>query len=64
MHNRLVAMSEETLASATPQEREWWTARKNLCPVNLRVLDGIDLAELNVEKIQDGKKVGPQYVDP
>ncbi|KAK6958453.1 hypothetical protein Daesc_001254 [Daldinia eschscholtzii] len=69
VHNRIEDYSPEQIEKELPVEQRQW-ARDHLdwSPVNLRVIDGVDLGALNVTRVNGSERSGPPkpggYVDP
>ncbi|KAI1804920.1 hypothetical protein F4811DRAFT_518189 [Daldinia bambusicola] len=69
LHNRIEDYTPERIERELPAEQRQW-ARDHLdwSPVNLRVLDGVDLAALRITRVEGSKRSGPPkpggYEDP
>ncbi|OTB01660.1 hypothetical protein M426DRAFT_323289 [Hypoxylon sp. CI-4A] len=64
LHNHLDNYTPEEIAAMPDGRREWVTEHIDWRPINLRVLDGVELDKLPIKYV-DGWSVGnPQYVNP
>ncbi|KAI1480066.1 hypothetical protein F4774DRAFT_379541 [Daldinia eschscholtzii] len=69
VHNRIEDYTSEQIEKELPVEQRQW-ARDHLdwSPVNLRVIDGVDLGALNITRVNGSERSGPPkpggYVDP
>ncbi|KAI1467684.1 uncharacterized protein F4812DRAFT_430495 [Daldinia caldariorum] len=69
LHNRIEDYTPERIERELPAEQRRW-ARDHLdwSPVNLRVLDGVDIAALGITRVEGSARSGPPkpggYVDP
>ncbi|KAI0159728.1 glutathione-dependent formaldehyde-activating enzyme [Xylariaceae sp. FL1272] len=64
VHNEILKFSDEELAAMTQEKRDWVTGGQNLCPINLRVINGLDVTELNTTKFNGYEKLQPPYEEP
>jgi len=63
--NEAAPMSEENLAALSPHMREYHELAKTLGTMNLKVLNGVDFAEIKEAKMEvDGLNAEPKYVNP
>ena len=63
--NEAAPLSEEKLAALSPKLRGFYEMAKKLCAMNLKVLNGVDFAEVKeAKKGVDGLNAEPKYVNP
>lgn len=63
MTNPRSSLTEEAAAKLTGDEKAWFETARHYHPVNVRVLEGVDLGKLKVMKV-DGAALPPTYVNP
>ncbi|CAJ2512687.1 Uu.00g008060.m01.CDS01 [Anthostomella pinea] len=63
IHNRF-EFTDEQLAAMSQEDREWASRGMAMCPVNLRLLEGVDLSSLKVQKVTESVLREPRYVNP
>lgn len=63
MTNRMKPLSPEAEARLSDDDRKWLPVVRTHHPVNLRVLEGVDLAKLKTQK-REGRNLPPLYVNP
>ena len=59
-----VELSEDEVLKLTAEELEGYGMIKLTHPVNIRVLENIDLRKLNVKRLTTGQDLLPKYVNP
>ncbi|KAI1504498.1 glutathione-dependent formaldehyde-activating enzyme [Biscogniauxia marginata] len=64
IHNHMEDFTEEQLAAMSQEDREWTSPKRDWSPVNLRVLNGIDLSILKIERLRGSILRDPPYVNP
>ena len=63
--NEAAALSEEELAALSPQLRAFHQKSKALSPMNLKVLNGVDFAEVKeAKRMTSQANAEPKYVNP
>ena len=63
--NEAAPLSEEKLAALSPKLRGFYEMAKKLCAMNLKVLNGVDFAEVKeAKKGVDALNAEPKYVNP
>lgn len=62
--NEPAELSEEALAALPSDKLEWFQSGRARHPVNLRVLNGVDLALLTPQRLTMTAEMEPQYVNP
>jgi hypothetical protein len=61
---RSLPVSDE-LASKLPEQAKKWTVDiSHLQPINLRILNDVDLKELDISPIDGYNLIPPKYIDP
>ncbi|KAI1806150.1 glutathione-dependent formaldehyde-activating enzyme [Daldinia bambusicola] len=63
IHNNVQPVSEEELNKLPEDQREVVKGGLSLMPINLRVINGLDVGDLNVKQV-DGYSRPPLYVEP
>ncbi|RWA04580.1 hypothetical protein EKO27_g10524 [Xylaria grammica] len=64
IHNELVHFTDEELAAKPEKERDYIVGGLVFAPVNLRVINGLDVNDLNVGRFHGYSASQPQYVEP
>lgn len=64
VHNELSQPTAEELAAMTDEERDWRLGGLALAPVNLRVINDLDVNELTVTQFEGYTVWRPPYVEP
>ncbi|ORY63161.1 glutathione-dependent formaldehyde-activating enzyme [Pseudomassariella vexata] len=64
IHNRPETLTEEQIAALPEEPRKWFTWGKNMSIINVRVLEGVDLKELNVKQMDGWNAAKQSYVNP
>ncbi|GAW17564.1 hypothetical protein ANO14919_070220 [Xylariales sp. No.14919] len=64
IHNELVQFTNEELAAKSEKERDYIVGGLVFAPVNLRVINGLDVNDLNVGRFHGYSASQPQYVEP
>lgn len=63
--NEAAPISEAEAAALSPEMRGFHELAKTLAAMNLRVLDGVDFAEVKeAKRAKEGAGAEPKYVDP
>ncbi|KAI1342323.1 glutathione-dependent formaldehyde-activating enzyme [Xylariaceae sp. FL0016] len=62
--NELMPLTEEQLAGLSPETRAWTWGGKAFFPINLRVMNGVDVRELKTIKADGYGKIRPKYEEP
>lgn len=57
-------LSDEEVAALSDDSRAWYEGSQVRHPVNLRVLNGVDLKKLTPMKLTQGAELEPKYVNP
>ncbi|KAI0535044.1 glutathione-dependent formaldehyde-activating enzyme [Xylaria digitata] len=64
IHNELLEFTEEELAVRTKEERDWIVSGQDFAPVNLRIINGLDVNDLNISQLHGWSVLQPPYVEP
>lgn len=64
MTNQPAPLTSEEVAAMSEDDRKWFESSKLRHPVNVRVLDGVDLTKLKIIKMTRGLDLPPKYVNP
>ncbi|KAI1278157.1 glutathione-dependent formaldehyde-activating enzyme [Xylaria sp. FL0933] len=64
IHNEVLKFTDEELAAKTKEDRDWILGGQNLAPVNLRIINNLDVSDLNVSRFQGYTAWHPPYVEP
>ena len=64
MSNEPRELSQDQVAAFSDEGREWYEGARVRHPVNLRVLNEVDLTKLTPLKLTKGAEIEPQYVNP
>lgn len=68
VHNRIEDYTPAQIEELPVEQQQWARDHLDWSPVNLRVMDGIDLGELKIKRIDGSTRSGPpkpgSYVDP
>lgn len=64
MTNQYKPLTEEQIAALTDWDRQWLPMIQKHHPVNVRVLDGVDLGSLPEPQRSDAAKWPPVYTNP
>ncbi|KAI5921498.1 glutathione-dependent formaldehyde-activating enzyme [Camillea tinctor] len=64
IHHHIDDYSEAQLAAMPAEVAAWAGPRRDWSPVNLRVLDGVDLSILKIERLRGSILRGDPYVNP
>ncbi|KAI1401311.1 Mss4-like protein [Hypoxylon fuscum] len=66
VHNHIENYSPEQINELPEEYREWAASHLEWSPVNVRVLDGVDIGELNIRRVNGSAtaKGRPDYVNP
>jgi hypothetical protein len=63
--NEPAPISEEKIAALSPELRAYYEVAKTLAPMNLKVLDGVDFADVKeAKRAPEGANAEPKYVNP
>ncbi|KAI0882972.1 uncharacterized protein GGS22DRAFT_190949 [Annulohypoxylon maeteangense] len=64
IHNQIDDYTPEQIAELPEDDREWAADHLDWSPINLRVLDGVDLGKLPLRRIEGSKSGKVAYVNP
>ncbi|KAI8962974.1 Mss4-like protein [Daldinia sp. FL1419] len=68
VHNRIEDYTPEQILQLPVEQQQWTRDHLDWSPVNLRVMDGVNLSELKIKRIDGSTRSGPpkpgSYVDP
>ncbi|KAI1268989.1 glutathione-dependent formaldehyde-activating enzyme [Xylariaceae sp. FL1019] len=64
VHNEILKFSDEEIAAMPQEKKDWVVGGQNLCPINLRVINGLDVTELKTVKFNGYEKLQPPYEEP
>ncbi|KAI1347317.1 glutathione-dependent formaldehyde-activating enzyme [Xylaria sp. FL0043] len=64
IHNEVLKFTDEELAAKIKEDRDWILGGQNLAPVNLRIINNLDVSDLNVSRFQGYTAWHPPYVEP
>jgi hypothetical protein len=62
--NQPVDLPEDVVAAMSEADRAWFEGGRVRHPVNLRVLNGVDLTKLKPMKMTQSLDMEPKYVNP
>lgn len=57
-------LSEDEIAALSPEARMWHGKASECTPINIRIINGLDIDSLNTEKMDGFNIIKPGYVNP
>ncbi|KAF2967896.1 hypothetical protein GQX73_g5722 [Xylaria multiplex] len=64
VYSEAVQCTEEQVAQMDEGSRQWYTRSKDLIALNLRVINGLDVKDLNATRFDGYTYIQPGYVEP
>ncbi|KAI1327145.1 glutathione-dependent formaldehyde-activating enzyme [Xylariaceae sp. FL0255] len=64
VYNHMMTFTEEEKAAMTEENRAWVEGGKDLMPINLRVIHGLDMKDWKIPQFDGYTKLPPPYVEP
>ncbi|KAI1178451.1 glutathione-dependent formaldehyde-activating enzyme [Nemania sp. FL0916] len=64
IHSQMMKFTEEELASKSEKEKDWILGGQSLAPVNLRIINDLDVNDLNASRFDGYTAFQPPYVEP
>ncbi|KAI3336760.1 glutathione-dependent formaldehyde-activating enzyme [Xylariaceae sp. AK1471] len=64
VHNQMMQFTEEEIAAMSEATRKWCIGGKDLAPINLRLINDLNVKDLNVDRFDGYAAIQPPYVEP
>ncbi|KAF2971750.1 hypothetical protein GQX73_g1852 [Xylaria multiplex] len=64
IHTEILDFTEEELAVKSKEERDWIVSVQSFSPVNLRIINGLDVNDLKASQFHGYSTLQPSYLEP